>query len=69
MAYREYITVASGTKPQLEACLNALQNHEDHPEGVQDLISCLEEGISLCDEIIKTGEKEPEPEEAAAASE
>ena len=68
MTYRKYLNVASGTKQQLEACVNAIEVHSDHPEGVLDLLSALREGIDLCDAIVKEGEAEPE-EEAAAADE
>ena len=65
MAYRELITVANGVKSQIDACLSALDKHENPPEEVDLLCSKLEEAVQLCDQIIRVGESEPEPDEDA----
>lgn len=62
MAYRELITVAFGTEKQLEACIEALDLHEDAPQEHEDLINTLESAIQLCKTIQSKGEAEPEEE-------
>lgn len=70
--YRQLANVAHGVKGQLEACLSALDRHEDLPEEAEALTSNLMQGIQLCDEILQAGETEPEEgspsEESAGGS-
>lgn len=63
MAYREVTNVVSGTKAQLEACVNALDRHEDPPAEIEALTTKLEEATQLCDLILGKAEAEEKPAE------
>ena len=59
MAYRELTNVVAGTKAQLEACVNALDLHEDPPAEIEALTTKLEEAMQLCDVVAQKADAEP----------
>lgn len=68
MAYRELLNVASGCEGQLEAIINALDNHENPPQEIEDLTNLLESAIQICKTITTKGNDEPEEAPAEPAS-
>jgi hypothetical protein len=60
MAYRELLNVAAGCEGQLEAIINALDNHENPPQEIEDLTNLLESAIQICKTITSKGNDEPE---------
>jgi hypothetical protein len=62
--YRETLNVVNGVKAQIEACLNALDLHEELPDEVEDLGTTLANAFKLCETIIEKAASEPEPDEA-----
>ena len=63
MAYREIVNVTTGVKAQLEACLNALDLHQELPDEAEDLGATIAKAYKLCDAILVKARKEPVPDE------
>lgn len=63
MAYREILNVTNGVKAQLEACLNALDLHQELPDEAEDLGTTIAKAYHLCETIIDKAKNESEPEE------
>lgn len=66
MAYRELVNAATGTRGQVEACITALDLHDNPPEELEQLIDILESALQKCDTIITKGENEPEEDPATS---
>lgn len=60
MKYKQYHSVASGIRGQLDACATALDDHDDLPPELESVRDLLETLISSCDEVVAKAEAEPD---------